>query len=273
MPLGAIRSPDLWFRVEHCYDARVRLRADITSVFVAVTLVSCVPEGPPTGDQLPQSARSPATSAARTTADPKQPASTAPMITAPFEDAFDRAELGEDWNVLSPKWRIEKGRLCGQGAKNKGIWLKRKLPVNARIEFDAQAESAVGDLKVEVWGDGRSGATSASYTNATSYIAIFGGWKNSKHVLARIDEHGSDRLEIDVDTQSDDERERAVSAGQTYRFRIERADGHTVTWSVNGTVYFTFDDDDPLVGSGHEFFGFNDWDAPVCFDNLKVTPL
>lgn len=236
-------------------------------------LVSCVPEGPPTGDPLPLAARPSSTAAARTTADSKQPPSTAPMITTPFEDSFDRAELGEDWNVLAPKWKIENGRLCGQGAKNKGIWLKRRIPTNARIEFDAIAESAVGDLKVEVWGDGKSGATGSSYTNATSYIAIFGGWKNTKHVLARIDEHGSDRLEIDIDLQSDDERERAVASGQSYRFRIERADGRKVTWSVNGTVYFHFDDDDPLVGPGHEFLGFNDWDAPVCFDNLKVTPL
>jgi hypothetical protein len=222
---------------------------------------------------VPLAARPPPTSAARTTADPKQPPSTAPMITTPFEDSFDRAELGDEWNALAPKWKIENGRLCGQGARNKGIWLKRRIPTNARIEFDAIAESAVGDLKVEVWGDGKSGATGSSYTNATSYIAIFGGWKNSKHVLARIDEHGSDRLEIDIDQQSDDERERAVASGQSYRFRIERADGRTVTWSVNGTVYFHFDDDDPLVGPGHEFLGFNDWEAPVCFDNLKVTPL
>jgi hypothetical protein len=251
----------------------VPARAVVASVFVVVMLVSCVPEGPPTGDQLPFVARHSTPSAARSAADSKQPTSTVPMISAPFEDTFDRAELGEDWNALAPKWKIENGRLCGQGAKNKGIWLQRRIPTNARIEFDAIAESAVGDLKVEVWGDGKSGATGTSYTNATSYIAIFGGWKNSKHVLARIDEHASDRLEIDIDPKSDDERERAVASGQSYRFRIERADGRTVSWSVNGTVYFNFDDADPLVGPGHEYFGFNDWEAPVCFDNLKVTPL
>ena len=125
-------------------------------------LVSCVPEGPPTGDQLPLAARPSPTAAARTTAESKHPPSTAPMITAPFEDSFDRAELGEEWNALGPKWKIENGRLCGQGAKNKGIWLKRRIPTNARIEFDAIAESAVGDLKVEVWGDGKSGATGSS---------------------------------------------------------------------------------------------------------------
>ncbi|MBK9264492.1 MAG: hypothetical protein IPM54_32470 [Polyangiaceae bacterium] len=236
-------------------------------------LVSCVPEGPPTGDPLGSTVRPPATLPARKAADSAHVAPTGPMITAPYEDSFDRAELGDDWNALAPKWRIDNGRLCGQGARNKGIWLKRRIPTNARIEFDAIAESAVGDIKVEAWGDGRSGATSTSYTNATSYIAIFGGWKNSKHVLARIDEHGNDRLEIDIDPQSDDERERAVSSGQSYRFRIERADGRTVSWSINGTVYFNFADDDPLTGPGHEHFGFNDWEAPVCFDNLRITPL
>jgi len=196
-----------------------------------------------------------------------------PPITSTFEDTFERAELGEDWNALSPVWRIEKGRLCGKGARNRGIWLRRRLPENARIEFDAIAESPIGDLKAEIWGDGQSGATTTSYTNATSYLTIFGGWRNSKHVLARIDEHGDDRLEIEIDPQSDDERARPVSPGQAYRFRVERADGKTVVWSINGEELFKFVDEEPLTGAGHEHFGFNDWDAPVCFDNLKVTAL
>jgi hypothetical protein len=195
------------------------------------------------------------------------------LITSVFEDNFERVEIGSDWNVLGPAWRIENGRLCGRGAKNHGAWLKRRLPTNARIEFDAIAESPIGDLKAEFWGDGQSGATGASYTNATSYLVIFGGWKNAKHVLARLDEHGDDRLELDVDPKSDDERERAVSPGQPYHFKIERADGRTLVWSINGVVYFELADTEPLVGAGHEHFGVNDWEAPVCFDNLKVTPL
>ena len=104
-------------------------------------------------------------------------------------------------------------------------------------------------------------------------IAILGGWKNTKHVFARINEHGEGRLEIDIDPHSDDERMRAVARGQPYHFKVERADGKKVEWSVNGVVYFDFTDPEPLAGPGHEHFGFNDWDAPVCFDNLKVTPL
>jgi hypothetical protein len=233
-------------------------------------LSACVPEGPPTqgtGATKPVPA---AVVPSRTT---KASPPSRPPIVGTFEDTFERAELGPDYNALGAAWKISGGKLCGRAARNKGVWLLRKLPERARIEFDAYAESADGDLKVELWGDGVSGATGASYTNATSYLAILGGWKNSKHVLARLDEHASDRLEFDVDPQSDDERARAVSAGQPYHFKIERADGRTLAWSVNGITYFEFTDPEPLTGAGHDHLGFNDWDAPVCFDNLKITPL
>ena len=58
----------------------------------------------------------------------------------------------------------------------------------------------------------------------------------------------------------------AVATGQAYHFKVERADGKTVQVSVNGAVYFELADREPLAGAGHEHFGFNDWDAPVCFD-------
>lgn len=242
------------------------------TVLATLACVSCVPEGPATGDGSGAPARtavpiSPATRHTSTTG------GSHPPITAVFEDNFDRVELGPDWRALSPRWRINGGRLCARGARNRGVWLARPLPENAAIELDAVAESDDGDLKVELWGDGKSGATSASYTNATSYLAILGGWKNTKHVLARLDEHGDDRLELDVDPESDDERARGVEPGQPYRFRIERADGRTITWSVNGTRYHELSDPRPLVGPGHDHFGFNDWDAPVCFDNLRIVPL
>jgi hypothetical protein len=254
---------------------------------LAALAPACVPEGPSTADAgapakavpapppavAPARVVSSAGSASAASAVDAAPHPEAPRITAAWEDTFDRAELGPDWNTLSPAWKIQNGKLCVKGARNKGAWLSRRLPVNARIEFDAFAESAEGDLKVELWGDGVSGATAQSYTNATSYLAILGGWKNTKHVLARINVHGTDRLEIDVDPLADDERMRAVARGQPYHFKVERADGKKVEWSVNGAVYFTFSDPEPLAGPGHEHFGFNDWDAPVCFDNLKVTPL
>ncbi len=182
--------------------------------------------------------------------------------------------LGPDWiQAQTNAWHIENGRLCASNARNHGVWLNRTLPVNARIEFDAISDVIDGDLKAEAWGDGRSAATSISYTNATSYLVILGGWKNTFHVLARINEHGTDRKEIRVDKDSDDPSQHPVTAGQVYRFKIERSDGKTVKWSVNGVEYLSFSDPAPLLGMGHDHFGFNDWEAKVCFDNVKVTPL
>ena len=184
------------------------------------------------------------------------------------------SNLGPNWvQMKTNAWRVENGRLCGENAHNHGIWLNRVLPINARIEFDAMALTEDGDLKAEVWGDGHSYATGTSYTNATSYLAILGGWKNTIHALARLNEHGTDRKEIHVDKDSDDPRQRPVQKGQTYHFKIERSDGKTIRWSVDGIDFLSWNDPSPLAGQGHDHFGFNEWEAKVCFDNVKVTPL
>src|SRR4029077_8082136 len=214
---------------------------------------------------------------------PPPPPPAADLLRAPFEDSFDRGpsggggdagDPGPDWAATAPNiWKIEAGRLCGDHAHNHGIWLKRSLPTNAHIEFDAVSESTDGDLKAEFWGDGRSFATALSYTNATSYLTIFGGWHNKSHVLARINEHGNDRKEITVDPRSDDPREKPVVAGQGYHFKVERADGKTIKWWIDGNEMLSYPDSAPLAGLGHAHFGFNDWEVKVCFDNVRVSPL
>jgi hypothetical protein len=195
------------------------------------------------------------------------------LLREPFHDLFERGSLGDDFRTTSPVWRIQGGRLCGRGARNHPVWLKRRLPANARIEFDATSSSNDGDLKVELWGDGKSFAQSTSYTNASSYLAIFGGWKNQFHVLARIDEHAPGRPEVRVDPSGGDLRAQPVKAGQTYHFKIERSDGKTVRWLVDDIEIHSFSDPAPLKGTGHDHIGFNDWEVPVCFDNLSITPL
>jgi hypothetical protein len=197
------------------------------------------------------------------------------VMTEPFADAFDRdGGLGEDWLSLDPRaWKIENGMLCGQGARNKGVWLQRTLPPNARIAFTAMTTSPDGDLKAEVWGDGASGASGVSYTDATSYIVIFGGWKNRIHALARLNEHGTDRQEIPVVQAADDPRARPVQPNRPYRFVVERTDGRTLKVAIDGQPFFDLPDTSPLRGRGHDHFGFNDWEVKVCFDDVSVTPL
>ena len=145
--------------------------------------------------------------------------------------------------------------------------------MNARVEFDATTSSEDGDLKAEFWGDGHSAADSISYHDATSYLTIFGGWKNTFHVLARIDEHAPGRPEVHIEDDSNDVRARRVLPNRTYHFKVIREDGKTVRWYVDDVEILTYADQEPLVGPGHDHFGFNDWDVHVCFDNLAITPL
>jgi hypothetical protein len=194
-----------------------------------------------------------------------------PRISDSFEDDFERGELGSDWHATSSVWRVQQGRLCGRGARNHPVWLRRRLPENAVIEFEATSQSPDGDIKVEVWGDGKSAARSVSYQDATGYLAIFGGWKNQLHVLARLDEHGSDRRQLRLQQGAQDLRALPVESDRTYQFKIERRDGNTVRWYVDDLEILSFDDPEPLTGPGHEHLGFNDWDVPVCFDNVMIT--
>ena len=185
-----------------------------------------------------------------------------PAITERFEDRFNRDSLGGLWYSTGGPYRIQDGQLRIRGARNRPLWLRRKLPRDVRITFDARSQSSSGDIKVEVFGDGVSKATSASYT-ATSYVVIFGGWNNTLNVIARLDEHGADRAVGPA---------RKVIAGTRYRIRIERR-GQRITAWANGKQLATLQDSEPLVGRGHDHFAFNNWDSDVSFDNLVIDAL
>jgi hypothetical protein len=255
----------------------VRLRVWLFSCLVAT---GCVPDERPRGsgpkpDTSGTPARTPEMLHVVGNAAPHLATQVAPgpKIEAPFVDTFDRAELGADWNQTGSGWVMKDGRLCVSDAKNHPAWLRRRLPTNARIEFEATSASPDGDLKAEAWGDGQSAATGTSYTDATSYIVIFGGWKNTFHVLARLDEHAKDRTAIHVEPGETDPRAQPVLPDRAYRFKIERSDGKTVRYFVDDIEILSLKDPNPLLGEGHEHFGFNDWQVPACFDNLTITPL
>jgi hypothetical protein len=193
--------------------------------------------------------------------------STDPVIgAAGFTDDFERTELGSAWNNTGANqdgtWRIENGALTVRDAHNHPLWLARVLPRDVRIEYEVRSMSPEGDIKCEVFGDGRSAAIEASYT-ATSYVVIFGGWGNQLDVLARLNEHGEDRVEHPT---------RRVIPGQTYRMRVERR-GQVITAWVDDQEFLTMTDPDPLEGAGHDHFAFNDWESELVIDNVRITPL
>lgn len=59
---------------------------------------------------------------------------------------------------------------------------------------------------------------------------IFGGWKNPPHVFARLDEHGTDWLELRVNPDAFEEREEPVSEGRVYAVAV-----HGFVQSCRGT--------------------------------------
>ena len=113
----------------------------------------------------------------------------------------------------------------------------------------------------------------ASFQSVASYVAIFGGWRNARHVLARLAEHGDDALIRPLRDNAEHPAERRVAQGQTYHFLIERTDDRTLRWYVDGDLIHELADVAPLTGNGHDHFGFNDWAARICFDNLEVEAL
>ncbi len=251
--------------------------------FVALLASACLPADPPgfRRDAGRTLTRSPASKPARSRPRPNPTPAPSGLAVAPdaavideaLNEDFNRADLGPDWNPTSSAWRIDEGRLCAKGAKNHGVWFKRRLPKNARIEFDATSGSPEGDIKAEAWGDGRSRPAGTTYDDATSYIVVLGGWKNRLNVLARLNEHANNRVELRLVPGSEDPRTQPVVEGRSYHVEIERNDGRTVRVTVDDLEVLEMEDPAPLVGHDHQHFAFNNWDVPVCFDDLIITPM
>jgi hypothetical protein len=131
------------------------------------------------------------------------------------------------------------------------------------VSFDTWSDTAEGDIKCELFGDGTSTSTGKGAYTATGYVLVFGGWGNTLSIIARMDEHGDDRKVT---------RKLKVKPGKKYAWRIRREKGK-LSWWIDGSLFLEYDDPNPLTGRGHEYFGLNNWETPVSFDNLVIRAL
>ncbi|HEY0990481.1 MAG TPA: hypothetical protein VGD80_25685 [Kofleriaceae bacterium] len=187
-----------------------------------------------------------------------------PPISEPWQYDFEGG-LGELFYATGDGYRVERGALSARGAHNHPLWLRKKLPRDVRIDLDAWSTEARGDIKIEVFGDGHSYDPDGGRYTATGYEVIFGGWFNTKSIIARLDEHGNDVV------QRTDPK---VVANQRYHWRIERQ-RNTLTWFVDDMTapFLRYEDPRPLEGAGHDYLGVNNWETDTWFDNLVITPL
>lgn len=174
--------------------------------------------------------------------------------TVPFEDTFDRAELGPDWVKSGGQWTLEGGAVSTPGANNAPLFLQVDLPADVVVEVDVFSATKAVDAKIELMTDGR--------THQSGYVFILGGWSNKISVIARLDEHGADRKE-----KSPTE----VTGSRWYRWRVEKKGGQ-LTWLLDGQPYMSFSDPAPLEGKGHNRFALNNWQNQLRFDNLRIWP-
>lgn len=190
----------------------------------------------------------------------------APPIERSYADTFDRGGIGPDYNQTGTGYRIVDGALNAHGAHNRPLWLARKLPPgDLQVDFDAWTTSPEGDIKIELFGDGRSFDPDGNRYLATSYVIVFGAWKNSRSIIARMDEHAPDLM-----TRAD----RKVEPNRRYHWRLVRRGG-VLEWYLDdlATPFMRFDDPEPLSGVGHEYFGFGNWETDTYFDNLVIKHL
>jgi len=190
-----------------------------------------------------------------------------PAMGSHFTDQFTRKDIGASYFDTIGRYRVILGRLNIEKAYNHPLWLRRRLPRNVEASVDVVSMTDDGDMKVEIFGDGQSSATTnrGAYT-ATGYVLCMGGWHNSKSFIARKYEHG--KAGIDVVSRSDVK----VVKGKTYHWRIVRR-GHLLEWYVDGEPFLSFDDPEPLYGRRNDHFGFSNWQSDVHFDNLKIRRL
>jgi len=233
----------------------------------------------------------------------------APIAAAvPYEDKFDRVTLGDAWWSNGGFWRIVDGQLYSPGVGNNPLWLKARLPPDVRVEFDVRSEGPDGDVKWEMYGDGRN--------HSTGYLFLFGAWRNRESRICKLEEHALTQEEVRAQlataarplprqmdlleivgapfarwsARRDLERmekggywqrdtpfvvkrsDLKVERGRTYHMVVTKQGGR-IRWEIDGQLALEMTDPAPLSGKGNDRFGFSSWANDTYFDNLRITAL
>lgn len=176
-----------------------------------------------------------------------------------FEDDFNRAEIGDNYEIQGGDWQISDGRLRCRTAKNRNLVLRSvDLPQNAVVELTMKSYSDAVDVKFNLWGDGKI------HDHGDGYTFILGGWNNRVSVISRLHEHEKKRSE---------KKNAGLEKGKVYKIKVERL-SNKIKWFVNGELFLEYNDETPLkVEKGYSKLSFANWKSDVEFDDLKIYSL
>jgi hypothetical protein len=220
-----------------------------------------------------------------------------PVINEPFAEPFDRAEIGAGWlDTSGGQFRIRDGKLNVQGGLNRPLWLRKRLPRDLVVELDVMSKSDVGDIKIELFGDGESFDPDQGTYFPTGYVFVFGGWSNELSIIGKLGEHedavkvsrphkplpraaatgplagaGAGDIAAAAPPAKPASLDDAVVPGRTYRWVITRKGGQ-IDWKIDGQPFLSWSDPAPLYGDDKGYLGFNNWQSDVYFDNLTIRP-
>jgi hypothetical protein len=184
-------------------------------------------------------------------------------IVSDFSDSFDREELGSDWRDSGGHYAIVNGEVAARNVRHHPLWLRKKLQHDLSLEFDVRTTSSEGDIRVVIFGDGKSANPDSVACQSTGYELVLGGGKNKRSELCRGDEQGGGHRRVRTDWP--------ITPGMVYHFYITRRGG-LLSWYIGGHDMMAWDDPNPLAGAGHDYFGFDGGESEVFFDNLVIAP-
>ncbi len=170
-----------------------------------------------------------------------------------FEDDFERAELGSNWDV--PKGKIENGKLVFGLDSPMTARITKPFKTDVRVEMKAEANPAKQpcDLSILLAAGSRTGF------DYGGYLLAFGGMSNSGHQIIG----GGQIAVVRIHNAPN-----VIVPGKVHTI-IGTRDGNRLTLEADGAVILSTTDADPIGGVNFDHVGLVTWNG-MLVDEVKV---
>jgi hypothetical protein len=181
-----------------------------------------------------------------------------------FHDDFNRATLGDNWQVVSGDWKIQEGKLVSTGDRTDNVvFLNRPVGSLQRIEFIASSVLPNGEQDPQAKADEASDLGAILHASAEKPL---GGY--SLHFGARFNSANAVRRKRDTVLTDAVETRIKIQPGRFYTIAAE-FDGRHLRMTVDGKKILEYEETVPLLGPGHERIGIYSY-TPIQVKSVRV---